>query len=515
MGEDEWSQREPGSVAGSVVPPPVGPDEPAPLQSSLPRRKPKASGHQRAADADRLITSVRRVSGSPGPELSVAGSLRPAPAEAGPPQARPTQAQPTEVQPTQAQPTPPDSGPGQRGLRLAEQPAPASSQRPDNVRYLFRQNALAAEPAQTEPAQTETRPGAEDRTAEDRTAKDRAARLTSAGNAGAPAADEQVKRQATVTRPGSHRRGGAARAGSKLRSRITLVVAVLVVASTAVGTAFALVKNGPSANSAGTRHLPGGGRTGPNGLRGLSSAAIVRAQAARWVAREISKSAIVACDAVMCTELFNQGIVASNLLVLAPSAPSPLGADVVIASPALRSQFGKRLAREYAPTVIASFGTGKTRVDVRVIASDGAAAYEQALTRDLVARQRYGGVLLRNGRISVSASARPDLIAGLVDPRLLMMLPVLASQHPIKVLGFYDRAPRSAQGVPLSGTELAGYDAAAGLPAGSYLRWLLVFLRGQRAPLLPTSVTTARVDGREIVRVQFSRPSPIGLLNGQ
>lgn len=96
-----------------------------------------------------------------------------------------------------------------------------------------------------------------------------------------------------------------------------------------------------------------------------------------------------------------------------------------------------------------------------------------------------------------------------------MMLPVLAHQYPIKILGFYDRAPRSAQGLPITGTELAGYDAAAGQPAGSYLRWLLVFLRSQRTPYWPTSVTTARVGGHEIVRVQFSRPSPIGLLSGQ
>jgi hypothetical protein len=319
---------------------------------------------------------------------------------------------------------------------------------------------------------------------------------------------------------GSHRRGAAAVAGTRLRRRITWAAAVLVVVSAVVGTAFALVRHGPTVNSAsqqnaGAQHSTRGGHAGPKGLPGLSSAAIVRVQAARWVAREISKSAIIACDAVTCTDLFNQGIAASNLLVLSPSAPSPLGADIVIGTRVLRSQFGQRLAREYAPTVVASFGLGKSRVDVRVIAPDGAAAYEVAQSHDLTARQRYGGVLLRNSRISVSASAKPELIAGLVDPRLLMMLPVLAHQYPIRILGFYDRAPRSAQGVPLSGAELAGYDAAAGLSADSYLRWLLVFLRGQRAPYWPTSVTTALVGGHEIVRVRFARPSPIGFLNGQ
>jgi len=299
-----------------------------------------------------------------------------------------------------------------------------------------------------------------------------------------------------------------------------LATAVLAVASTAVGTAFALVRHGAPADSsieqnAAAHHSTRDSRASHKGFPGFSSGAIVSAQAARWVAREISKSAIIACDTVMCTRLYNQGIAESNLLVLGSTAPSPLGADVVIGTRVLRSQFGPGLASEYAPTVIASFGSGKSRVDVRVIAPYGAAAYQLALSHDLAARQRYGGELLRDSRISVSASARPELIAGLVDPRLLMMLPVLASEHPIRILGFFDRGPRSAQGVPLGGAELAGYHAAAGVSAGGYLRWLLVFLRGQRAPYWPTSVTTTRVGGHEIVRVRFSRPSPIGLLNGQ
>src|SRR4029077_20120398 len=76
MGEDKWTHREPGSATGSVVPPPVAPDEPPPSRTQLPRRQPKASGHQRSADADQLITPVRRGSGSPGPDLSVTRSPR-------------------------------------------------------------------------------------------------------------------------------------------------------------------------------------------------------------------------------------------------------------------------------------------------------------------------------------------------------------------------------------------------------------------------------------------------------
>ena len=455
MGEDERTHGEPGCVTGSMVPPPAIKDEPPQIRPPLPRRQPKASGHQRAVDADRLMTPIRLVA-------------QPGPTNLGP------------------------SQPRQRRLQLAEPPATTPPQLPDDVRYLFKpvltRTALAAAPDDAE-----VEPDADSRTGERASAP-----RTSAGSAG------------------SHRRSAAGGAGSKLRRRLIGVAAVLV-ASTAVGTAFALVKHGsaatpPGQQGAGARHsTPGSGWGATPGL----SSADIRAQAARWVAREVSKSAIIACDDVMCAELLSRGIAASNLLVLSPVATSPLGADVVIGTPALRSQFGQRLARKYAPTVIASFGVGMSRVDVRVVAPDGAAAYELAQSRDLAARQRYGGVLLSDSRISVAASAKPDLIAGLVDPRLLVMLPVLANQHQIRILGFYDRAPASAQGVPLSGAELAGYDAAAGLSADSYVRWLLVFLRGQRAPYWPTSVTTTLVFGHEIVRVQFSRPSPIGFLNGR
>jgi hypothetical protein len=416
-------------------------------------------------------------------------------------------------------------------LHLAEQPAATSPELPDNVRYLFQpvltDGAQPAEPPTTAgPRLTTGAPHPATETAAEPAVAEPATETAAEPAPGAPAATgaeppfaEMASRPNVVTTAGTHRRA-AASASNRLRRRVTLVAAALTVVSTAAGTAFALVRHAPVTNSAGhqghaVRHSTRDGRSSNTGLPGLFPAAIARAQAARWVARELSKSVIVACEDVMCSELLNEGIAASNLLVLSSTAPSPLGADVVMATHALRHQFGQRLAGEYAPTVIASFGAGKSRVDVRVVAPEGAAAYELALNRDLAARQRYGSVLLSNSGISVSASARPDLVAGLVDPRLLMMLPVLANQHPIRILGFYDRAPRSAQGVPLSGAELAGYDASAGLSAGGYLRWLLVFLRGQRAPYWPTSVTSALINGHRIVRVRFSRPSPIGFLNGQ
>lgn len=308
-----------------------------------------------------------------------------------------------------------------------------------------------------------------------------------------------------------------------LRRHLARAAAVFLVVATAVGTAFALVDRGTPTSrahqaSAGSPSGRNGGRTtstGAKALAGLSNAGITRARAAQWIVKEISPSAIIACDDVMCNQLINEGLPASNVLVLGPSAADPLGADIVVGTPALRSQFGSRLALVYAPSVLASFGRGPTRIDIRVVAPDGAAAYQEAFTQDLENRQHYGDILLSNSKITVSPEAKPDVVSGLVDARLLVMLPVLAAQHPIQILGFFDRAPGAGQGIPLSGVELAGSDSASGLNAGRYESWLLGFLHSQRAPYRAASITKAVVHGREVVFVRFTRPSPIGLLSGQ
>src|SRR5258706_387148 len=80
----------------------------------------------------------------------------------------------------------------------------------------------------------------------------------------------------------------------------------------------------------------------------------------------------------------------ADLLAITPTTQDPLQADVLVATPALQSQFGIRLSTEYAPAVLASFGTGNARVDVRVVAAYGASAYQLALNRDLAARELLG-----------------------------------------------------------------------------------------------------------------------------
>ena len=243
----------------------------------------------------------------------------------------------------------------------------------------------------------------------------------------------------------------------------------------------------------------------PAGALGYSIA--TRDHAAQWITRQIAPGAIVACDPAMCAALQADGLPAARLLVLGTAAADPLGSDVVVATPAVRNQFGGRLASVYAPAVIARFGSGAGRIDVRAIAPSGAAAYESALTADRLARIAAGRQLLRNAHIAASTAAKAALRSGGVDPRLLITLAALAAQQPLRILAFDDPSP-GVPAAPFRGAVLA--PAHAGAKAKASLRSMLSFLDAQRAPFLPL---VASVDRDSDVSFEYAAPSPLGELN--
>jgi hypothetical protein len=281
------------------------------------------------------------------------------------------------------------------------------------------------------------------------------------------------------------------------RIRVVGLLAAFLVLMVAGGVTFALAR--PPANPRTSGHA-------------APAAAGPVQMAAEWISQQVSGSTIVACDPAMCSALEDEGLPAANLLILRTAAASPLHAQLVVATPTVRSQFGSRLDSVYAPAVIAEFGSGSGRVNVQVVAPDGAAAYLTALRQDLAARQVAGAQLLANKHIVVTSQARRQLTAGEVDSRLLIMLPALAAVHTIQVLAFGDPGPGVTPGVPLSSADLSGSGQAAGLTDASYLSWLTSFVRAQLLPFAGTA-TTVRQGDQVVVRVEFSRPSPLGLLS--
>jgi hypothetical protein len=273
-----------------------------------------------------------------------------------------------------------------------------------------------------------------------------------------------------------------------------------------------------------SRAQPGSGQAGASGPgsgqraavdSALAAAAAQRQRAAAWVARQVSPAAIVACDPVMCAALQARGVPPGRLLVLPGSRPDPLGSDVIVATQAVRSQFGARLADVYAPVTLASFGTGPARIDIRVVAPDGAAAYRTQLAADLAARRAGGAQLLQNRRIQVSAAARAALTAGQVDARLLVTLPALAALHPIDIISFGGASPGASAGVPLRSADITGIVLPGGHQSAP-LAVLSAFLRAQRSPYLPSSLDIVRIGPQQtVLSVGYSLPSPLGLLGSR
>jgi hypothetical protein len=272
----------------------------------------------------------------------------------------------------------------------------------------------------------------------------------------------------------------------RLAVLLVVLAVVAVAASEFAGTASPGTRTHSTSNS------------GPRGAHGVSS----QAQAAAWIANQVSSDAMVACNPAMCAALQQQGVAADRLLPFQPGSADPIDASVVVTSPSASSQ----LTDKYAPALIASFGSGLTRIEVRATEPGGAAAYESALRADLTARKYAGSELLRNWRIQFTARDTAQLRAGEVDSRLLATLAALASQYSFRVTSFGDASPGVQALFREATITLGGGDGAAGLAGAAALA------NEQDPPFLPTHVTIGHPAGQPELSIEFAAPSLLGLL---
>jgi hypothetical protein len=269
------------------------------------------------------------------------------------------------------------------------------------------------------------------------------------------------------------------------RQRLTVVLGGLCALSVVAGAAVAAA---------------GVGNPGPPvpGLDPPQMVAANQAQTAAWIAQQVSPGTVVTCDPTMCNQLREQGFPPAQLTVL-PSAPAgSLPSGLVVATATVRDQLGTRLTRS-APLVLARFGSGPAAVDVREVAAGGAQlASEHA---DLVSA---GQQLVRDRNIQAAPAARPALLAGRVDLRLLANLSVLAARIPIRLVAFDDLSPGADAAVPLRGAEIEAVS-----PAASPV--ILSFLRAQQGAYAPSVTTSARdTSGPAVITVWFQAPGLIG-----
>ena len=280
------------------------------------------------------------------------------------------------------------------------------------------------------------------------------------------------------------------------RPLLLLVIGALVLSAAAVG-AVRLAGASPRparAASPGRPHqvLPAGAAAA------AAVASSVRAQAAAWVAGQVSGDETIGCNPLMCAALRAHGVAASRLL---PAGSGTPGADVIVASAPARPQD--------APVLLASFGSGASLIEVRATAPGGAAAYQPALAADLAARRSAGAQLLHSRRLEAGAQGARQLQAGEVDSRLLIMLTMLASLHPWRVIAFADASP----GVPLAAAPFRQVIIAS--TDGRALGAALALVRAQHGPYQPVQATTVRLaGGQQGLLIDFAAPSPLGMLTG-
>ena len=279
------------------------------------------------------------------------------------------------------------------------------------------------------------------------------------------------------------------------RARWRWRVGVLVLALAGVGVTVLWLTGGLIGTPSGAARVPA------PGADPASAAAAAQARAAAWVAGQVSGSAIIACYPGMCAALQEQGVAAARLMPLWSPAASPLGAGVLVTTPSA----GGQQAGRYAPALIASFGSGDARVEVRVIEPGGAAAYRAALRADLATRTAAGAQLLRNPHIRFTGPDAARLRAGQVDARLLATIAALASQYAFRVTAFGDAAP----GAPVL------FRAVSITGIGRGLTTALAMIRAQTPPYLPAyaAVTGTASTGGATLSIEFAAPSPLGLLS--
>jgi hypothetical protein len=213
----------------------------------------------------------------------------------------------------------------------------------------------------------------------------------------------------------------------------------------------------------------------------------------------------------MCQALVAHGVPVADLLKLTPGMADPLRSDVIVATAAVRRQFGSRLNSVYAPVIIARFGAGKLQIAIRAIAKHGASAYRAALRADLRARKTSGTQLLLSNRIAASSTAMAELSAGDVDSRLLITIADLAARSPIYIVAFGDSGPGASSGMPLRSVDVE--DAAPSNGPSALLRAFRALLRAQGTSFPPAHSRSMRLaTGQTVLRIEFAAPTPFGLL---
>jgi serine/threonine protein kinase len=304
------------------------------------------------------------------------------------------------------------------------------------------------------------------------------------------------------TGPGSRPRPARGSGRVRRRWRAAAVLASILLVAGVGGLAFILSPHGASSGRSAGNHA--------GTSQELAAEATARTQAITWILRQVNRAALVSCDAQVCADLASRKFPSANLLRLGPGSTDPLASDLVVATADIRAQYGRRLSTAYAPVVIAGFGSGNARIDIRWVFPGGTTEYRAVQGAALRGRKAADARLLTNSQVALSAAARAQLLSGNIDPRLPMLIAAMAYAHPVRIVDFVDQSPGGGPGSLLRSVDLATADSAAHLTRAAYLGWMRAFIDIQRAQYRPAwSQPVTLHTGQAVLRIGFGAPSPL------
>ncbi|WP_157987685.1 hypothetical protein [Jiangella endophytica] len=250
-------------------------------------------------------------------------------------------------------------------------------------------------------------------------------------------------------------------------------------------------------------------------------------QAERWLEANVPRDARLMVDHTLRADLLRSGFAGGGLLPFTsfPAAASPepllpldvavsvdepfephppgwIHYDYIVSTAALRSDDTDRPDVRTAlaeSTVVAAFGGGEDRVEVRAIHPLGRAVTEAVAAGDRRTVRHATGQLLRNESLTFDPAARSVAAAGLVDPRLVIVLGKLSATQDLDV---------SLPALPGEDDGVRRQLVLSALPTRDEAARLALWLLGQPPPFTPSQVDA---DGTTVIAT-YSLTAPRGLL---
>jgi hypothetical protein len=312
-----------------------------------------------------------------------------------------------------------------------------------------------------------------------------------------PAHNGCGRRHLSLAHGGSERQGAPA---LDWRGWLTSLAAAIVVAAVVAG-------SGALSHALFRPKAPGATPSAVVGRSPSASAAEARKAAVTWILHQVSRAAIVGCDSLVCRDLSNSGFPSVNQLGNASN--DLLGNTLVVATATIRNQFGTRLAI-WAPAILASFGKGNARIDIRWVYPGSATVYRTDLRTGLRDRKAIYVLVLKNSNIRLSATAKRQVRSGQIDPYLAQLIAEMAAYHPVRIVDFASQSPGGGPASLLRWVDLATTVRAAHLTPAAYLSGMRSVIRRVQAEYRPAWIQQVTLrSGLTVMRIGYAAPSPL------